>query len=768
MGPIKKKSRLFWGATALALATLGASGCGYFSPEAKEARFMEAGRKSLAKRDYTRAIIQFRNAIRVKKDDAEAYYQLGLGYLGSGDGNMALASFWKAAELNPKHAGAQVKIAELMLSVRDQEFAAKAEEKLGSVLEKSPNDLDALNALAIAEWELGKPGDAERHLARALRLFPNDLQASVSLAQLRLTKKDFPGAEEILKKVASQQPPLANAIVALGEFYLFTNRTGEAEQQLRRAVQVDPANATALYDLANLLVRAKKVDEAERLFRQLSSLPQRQYKPVHAIFLFDSGRIQESLAEFEKLVKGSPTDRALRSMLVQAYWKANRPVDAERILARALRENPKDIEALTQRAAVYLGIANYTEAQNDLTAVLRIKPDSAEAHYLLSKVNLARDARSAQRQELAEAVRLKPDFLQARLELAQALLSANAASAALDLMRGTPPAQEKTLPAIIERNWVYLAVGDARDFVKGVDEGLALARVGDLLLQDAVRKIGMRDLAGARASLDEALNQNAKDLRALNLMVVTYRVQKDPGAVVTKLREITSKHPDSAPAQTILGDWLMASKSPAEARTAFATALKANPRYIPAAIGLAKLAASEAKLNEARDILNRAAAEAPGNRNVTFLLGNVEDLAGNRAKALELYRKVLAADPNNALALNNVAFLLADFAQQPDEALKFAQRAKEMAPDDPEIEDTLGWVLCRKGMYDIALRHLQAAAEKGSTAQREFHLATAYYKLGNRQRSEQALQLALRQDPRLPEALQLQQQLQQPAASQRK
>jgi hypothetical protein len=47
------------------------SGC-VRSPEAKEAGFLDAGKKELAKNDYTRAFIQFTNAIRVKKGDAEA------------------------------------------------------------------------------------------------------------------------------------------------------------------------------------------------------------------------------------------------------------------------------------------------------------------------------------------------------------------------------------------------------------------------------------------------------------------------------------------------------------------------------------------------------------------------------------------------------------------------------------------------------------------------------------------------------------------------
>jgi tetratricopeptide (TPR) repeat protein len=747
-----------WLVAVIALELLVFSGCA-LSPEAKEARFLDMGKKALAKKDYARAILQFQNGIRSKKTDAEPYYQLGLAYIGAGDGNGAVAAFWKAAELDSKRPDVQVKIAELLISTRDKEEVEKAEQRMGDVLRSAPDNADALNALALAEWNLGKLGDAEIHLQRALLNFPKNLQGSVSLAELRMQKGDFNGAEEVLRKAANQQPPVSDAIVGLAEFLVIAKRDSEAEQQFRLALRVNPGSAVALFDLANLLVRSGKLDQAEPFYARLSSLPDQRYRLSHAVFLFDHGKIPQALAEIEKLSAADPKDRIARSLLVQAYWKAARPLDAEKVLARALRENPKDTEALTQRSAIYLGAGKYDEAQFDLNQGLRFKPDSAEVHYLLSRIDRVRRDLLSQTKELSEAVRLKDDFLQARLELAQVLLATKAPRAALDLLNKTPPAQLKTVPAIIQRNWALLGAGDAPGFRKGVADGLALKRVPDLLLQESIVKIQQRDVAGARASIDEALEIDPRDFRALVLMVMTYRVQKQPEKVLPWLQAMAGKHPDSAPVHAVLGDWLLASGNLVQARTAFSVVLQQSPGYVPAAIGLARVAVSEGKLDEARKSLASASASDPSNGTVTFLMGNVESLAGNRAKALELYNKVLEAEPSNPLVLNNVAYLLADFSQKPDEALKYAQRAKELSPDDPGVEDTLGWVLYRKGVYDVALRHLKAAASGGSTAQSEYHLAAAYFKTGDRKGCERALDTALRLNPKLPEALQLQSQL---------
>jgi tetratricopeptide (TPR) repeat protein len=102
--------------------------------------------------------------------------------------------------------------------------------------------------------------------------------------------------------------------------------------------------------------------------------------------------------------------------------------------------------------------------------------------------------------------------------------------------------------------------------------------------------------------------------------------------------------------------------------------------------------------------------------------------------------------------------LLADHAGQTDEALKYAQKAKELAPDNVTVDGTLGWAYFQKGMYGIALRHLKEAVGRegknviDGTAIRRYHLAMAYAKTGDEENASKTLSAALRLDPNLPEA----------------
>ena len=116
-------------------------------------------------------------------------------------------------------------------------------------------------------------------------------------------------------------------------------------------------------------------------------------------------------------------------------------------------------------------------------------------------------------------------------------------------------------------------------------------------------------------------------------------------------------------------------------------------------------------------------------------------------RAIALYRSALAVDGSNVIALNNLAYLLAK--DNPDEAVKFAQQAMELVPDNPDVQDTLGWVYYRKGMYKIAIHHLKTAFEKQPTPVRQFHLGMTYLKLADSARGRQLVQSAVRQEPNL-------------------
>jgi Flp pilus assembly protein TadD len=132
-----------------------------------------------------------------------------------------------------------------------------------------------------------------------------------------------------------------------------------------------------------------------------------------------------------------------------------------------------------------------------------------------------------------------------------------------------------------------------------------------------------------------------------------------------------------------------------------------------------------------------------------LMLGQLAEETGDQDEATRRYRAAVTVDGSNVTALNNLAYTLA--ASDPDTALKYAQQGAEIAPDNAAVEDTLAWIYYRKAIYGTAVSLLEKAVAKEPTPRRQFHLAMSYLKSGKRDLGRKTLQLALAQDPKLPE-----------------
>lgn len=720
------------------------------SPEARAAKFLDAGQRQFEAGDYTRALLQFFNAMEATPKAPEPYFRVALTYLASGDTRNGMVYLQKALRKDPGHIPSQVKLCELMLLSLDQSQTAEAKAKLIDVVAGHPDNVDALTALALAEWQTRDFTEAEKHLRQAIDRSPNEMKPLIALTRVKLAQGDVAGAEAVLREAVSKPAPAATAIVAYAELLLLTGRTQEAEQQLKRAAAMDPKNATALLDLASLHQRSGRSEEAERVYKQVSQLG-KEYRAVYPNYLFRTGRKEEAIRLYEKLHRENPEDREARSQLVSAYMTLDRILDAQNVISAAIQKNRKDGEALLQRASLKLIAGDAPGAQADAMEVLRFRPESAEAHYVLSQVHGKQGSILLRKQELGEALKLDPSMMIARIELAELMVQTNAAKGALALLDEIPEAQKQLLPVVLERNRVLMALGEDVAARKGIDQVLAVTRNPAILRQQAILKLKAKDYEGARASVVEILAKVPEDVESVEILARSYIAQGQTKIAVQRVSELVSAKPESAALQYCLGQLLVLAGESEQAKKAFEAAKAANPKFAQASVALAQLEAGSGALNEAKKTLSEVLNTEQRNTSARLLLAQVERADHNTDAAIAQSRKVLEGEPRNLVALNNLAFWLAESGQV-DEALKYAEQAKEIAPDHPAVADTIGWVMYRRGLYSNAVRHLEDAVAKEPTARRKFHLALAHFKAGNDKRSREILQAALKLDPAIPEA----------------
>jgi Tfp pilus assembly protein PilF len=430
----------------------------------------------------------------------------------------------------------------------------------------------------------------------------------------------------------------------------------------------------------------------------------------------------------------------------------NRGSDIDNLLDGALRKNPKDVDALVQRARVFMDRGEYDKAETDLNNVLHEEPNSPDAHYRFAKLQQARGAVRTYRQELAEALRLNPALESVRVELAQSLLADKAPKDALDVLDKAPEAQKTSAPVLVERNWALWSLGDMEAMRRGIDEGLSKQPSPAFLVQDAAWNLREKRVEPARTSAEKALSADPSNVQALSILAQSYQLDGKTPIAVQKVTEYAARAPNSAPIQIFFGDLLLAQHQLPEARTAFLKAKADDPRSARAEISLATVDAYDGKIDDARKRLQGIIAADGGNVKARLILAQLDDFKGDKKAAIEQYRKVLDTSPENTSALNNLAYLLADYGNQPDEALKLAQSAVELAPDSPQYSDTLGWILYRKALYPEAIQYLQRATSKNGDVVWKYHLAMAYAKAGKQAQGKALLDEALKQNPNVPEA----------------
>jgi Tfp pilus assembly protein PilF len=294
---------------------------------------------------------------------------------------------------------------------------------------------------------------------------------------------------------------------------------------------------------------------------------------------------------------------------------------------------------------------------------------------------------------------------------------------------------------------------------KGIDKGLSRGKTTDLLAQDAIWRAHSGDLTGAQAALEDALKMDPSNLGALDLLYQTFVARNQKVLALKKVEEYASSQPKSAGMQELFGTVLLANGDRLGARAAFTAAKAADPHFSKADERLVQLDVLEHKWDDASTRLKamlatNATASLGGPREISKLQlwsGDVEAMRGNARGALEYFRKAVESDSQNTQALNNLAYVMVAYTKQPDEALKYAQRAVELAPQDPDSADTLGWVLYNKGLYGPAIQQLERAASKNGNPAWRYHLAMAYSKAGD-PRAQSTLDAALRLSPNAPEA----------------
>ncbi|MBI4291396.1 MAG: tetratricopeptide repeat protein [Betaproteobacteria bacterium] len=158
------------------------------------------------------------------------------------------------------------------------------------MLEREPNNRDALLGLAAVEVRMRNNGAAEARYQRLLELDPRDSLAQAGLIGLR-GQLDPMQSESRLKTLLAGQPEATHLYFTLGNQYALQNRWPEAQQAYFRAYSADPENADYAFNLAVSLDQMQQKKAALEYYQRALALA--EWHPTSFERAQVSARIQE-------------------------------------------------------------------------------------------------------------------------------------------------------------------------------------------------------------------------------------------------------------------------------------------------------------------------------------------------------------------------------------------------------------------------------------------------------------------------------------------
>ena len=166
--------------------------------------------------------------------------------------------------------------------------------------------------------------------------------------------------------------------------------------------------------------------------------------------------------------------------------------------------------------------------------------------------------------------------------------------------------------------------------------------------------------------------------------------------------------------QVLLGTALLEEGKFAEGASHLSEAVKLNPGNFRAQSNLALALADEGKIVEAIKTYRVAIGMYPREAKPHYMLGNLLSRQGNFAEAIAEYQTTLRIEPNNPLALNDFAWLLATAPEarfrNGAEAVKLAERACRVTGYQmPLFVGTLAAAYAEAGRFDDAEKAAEQA-----------------------------------------------------------
>jgi cellulose synthase operon protein C len=676
------------------------------------------------------------------------------------DYKAAVAAYGQALSLQQNDYSDLVKRAHLSLQLGDYESAQR---DATALLSRSRNDPAANYIQGLLYFRAARYADAIAALSvteQGSRRFPPSL-FFLAVANLKQGNVDI--ATGLAERFNELVPDSVQGRKLLASLRLQQGNWTAVHTLLQPVLDNDPDDIAALNLTTNALLREGKIDEGLELLSRLVQLQpdsaEAQARLGAALVLGGKGEV--ALEHIETALKLDPEFELADILLVRNHLQ-ERDFPAAIAAAEAYRgRHPTSVTPYNLLASVYREAGDPKKAQEALRGALALDKTDPAANHALAQMALAANDIAGARKFYDTALAGHPDSLSTLIELA--MLDARegnetALVAHLEQARAVDAAALQ--PRLLLARF-YLGKGKPEQ-VAPLFNNLAMQQQQspEVLRVLAMAQLANRDASAAQFTLEQLLKSTPDSAPIRHAMAMAAAVAGDEQRTIDELRRAIALDEAYVPSRIALARLALVTNSPAEFEEQLAKLIALAPEQPDVLLLQATAAQRRGDISAARSLAEKSFNLAPSTtalaslgayeealgdpesarrRYASWLEGHADDIATRMAYANNLlsakqfdqaaaqYTAVLQVDPNNLMALNNQAWNLKD--KNPVQALEYARRAAEHAPDSPYVLDTLALVEYSNKNYRNAERNIKralaAAPDQPSIVYHSAMIATA-------------------------------------------
>lgn len=156
------------------------------------------------------------------------------------------------------------------------------------------------------------------------------------------------------------------------------------------------------------------------------------------------------------------------------------------------------------------------------------------------------------------------------------------------------------------------------------------------------------------------------------------------------------------------------------------------------------------QLDSGHKLLSEGLLAYPREESLLYTRSTISEKRGDYALMEKDLQQIIEQNPNNAIALNALGYVLTNQNQRLDEAQVLINKAIELKPGEPAILDSLGWLHYRLGELKLALKYLQQAYAAFPDPEVAAHLGEVLWQSGQHEQANIIWQQGLEKDPGSP------------------